>query len=85
LGVDVPTRTSLRSMVASKVSGVALICSLVSAHSALRVNTTGACQPPRAARRCGWSVSAEAKTCAGSPFSMRSRSRPEAPKVSATF
>lgn len=29
-------------------------------------------------------VSAEANTCAGSPFSMRSRSRPEAPKVKAT-
>jgi hypothetical protein len=40
---------------------------------------------PSSASRFGWPVSAEANTCAASPFSMRSRGRPDAPSVVSTL
>ena len=52
--------------------------SLASAHSRLRANTaTLVAARPASASLAGWPTSAEAKTCAASPFSIRSRRRPE--------
>ena len=50
-----------------------------SAQSWLRAKTTGAAFPASASA-CGCSMFADAKTSAASPFSIRSRRSPDAPK-----
>src|SRR5271166_4870659 len=71
-------------MRSSKVSELTSTPGAASAHSRLRANTTGAAARPALASACGLPMSADANTSAGSPFSIRSRSSPEAPKVALT-
>src|SRR5215470_1875291 len=53
------------------------------AHSRFRAKMTGSAARPALVSAFAFPTSAEANTSAGSPLSMRSRRRPEAPKVAA--